>query len=256
MAAESIATYRKPGFPKLGVTESAFRTNIEYIGPTATIFPTIPATGATWGDFSGTVLSTDYEATENVDWAELKIVMELKAEVPDESTFGALEVATYEIDWDAVARPLYEHPRFAIGYGGASELTTRDIIDIEFWRAEQDPGIRELYGYISEAEGSVYLSTNAQYFARGIELGQETWEDYAPIARKTSTYVGGPPPESLAGLKDIPTGFANLPTDYEWRKSADRTLNAGSRTRFDRTEEWLGAKKILSDKADIFWDSP
>lgn len=255
MAAESIATYRKPEFPKLAATESAFRTTIEYIGPASTISAAKPDVNDPWGDFLGTVISTEYEPKENTSWAELRVVVEIKSEIGDDITFGTLEAAVFEIDWDVVSRPLFEHSQFAIGLGGANELTARDIIDIEFWRAETDGSTKELYRYVSAA-GSVDLSTNARLFARGIDLGQETWEDYAPIARKTSTYVGGPPNESLAGQKDTPTGFANLPQGYEWRKSADRTVNAGSRTRFDRTEEWLGAIKVLSDRDEIFWEPP
>lgn len=257
--AESIATYRKPEFPKLSVTENAFRTTIEYIGPEITLEAAKPEAGSVWGDFSGTVISTDYNLTENTSTAELTVVVELKSETGDESTFGALEATVYEIDWDVVARSMYEHPAFAIGEGGPNSLTTQDIIDIEAWRQQgpEQAEFKALYRYESNnAEGYVDLSNNARLFARGIELGQESYDDYAPIARKTSTYVGGPPGNSEAGEKDEPTGFSNKPTGYEWRKSADRTLSQGSRTRFDRTEEWLGAKKVLSDINSIYWAAP
>jgi hypothetical protein len=47
-----------------------------------------------------------------------------------------------------------------------------------------------------------------------------------------------------------------LPDGYEWRKSADRNVTAGKRTRWEKQEEWLGAKKVLHDKDEIFWEAP
>lgn len=254
MAAESIAAYRKPGFPVLDTSENSFRTLIQYIGPTATISAAEPDPGDAWGDFVGTVRSTSYNETESVGTAELTVVVEILAESDEEP--GTLESVTHEIDWAVVDRSMYEHPQFAIGKGGANALTSEDIADIQNWREEEDPAVKQLYQYATPADGSVSLSTNARLFARGIELGQDTFEDYAPVAMKTSTYVNGPPETSEAGQKEIPTGFPNLPAGYEWRKSADRSTTSGRRTRWEKSEAWMGAKFVLHDKDQIFWEAP
>jgi len=255
MAAESISTYRKPGFPRYETTENGFRTVIEYIGPAATLAPAEPASGVAWGDFQGSVRGTTYSLVEgSTTQAELSVTVELAAESPD--TAGTLESETFEIDWVLVGRPMEEHPAFAIGQGGAYALTSTDISDIQNWKNEEDHTLRDAYSYASKSYEWIELSSAARMFAHGIELGQENMEDFAPVARKTSTYIGGPPDESMAGQKETPVGFTRLPNGYEWRKSADRNITAGKRTRWERVEEWLGAKKVLHDKDEIFWSAP
>jgi hypothetical protein len=254
---ESISTLRKPGFPKLSATENAFRTVIEYIGLSTTLEAAEPATGSIWGDFAGTVISTDIQPTENASYSEMTVTVEQVAET-NEFTYGEKESEVFEIDWTVIARSMFEHPQFAPG--GANELVSDDVFDLEQWTAEKDKDLQTVYKYRrvyeNGASQEINLSDSARLFARGIQLGQETFEDFAPVARKTSTYVGGPPDESEAGEKSEPTGFSNLPSGYEWRKNADRSITAGSRTRFDRTEEWLGAIKVLSDKNTIYWEAP
>ena len=124
------------------------------------------------------------------------------------------------------------------GGGGANALATSEIIEIEFWRApENTKALKELYKY--NASGYDYeLGTNAKYFARGIELGQETYEDKAPIAVKISEYVNGPPPETTAGLKEDPVGFPNLPAGFEWRKENGLSNILSSKLPIGRGKEW------------------
>jgi hypothetical protein len=254
MPAESIASLRKPGFPKPVKTENGEATLIEYIGATSTLSAAVPDIGAAWGDFEGTVRSTSLVPVEGLDTtSELTITVELISESGEEP--GTLESETYELEWVNVARSMYEHPQFAIGQGGLSELDSTDIAQIAAWEQVADPLVKSLY-MLSAEYGAITLTDRAKLFARGIELGQTIFEDYAPVARKTSTYVGGPPPTSLAGQKNDPVGFPSLPDGYEWRKSADRNVTVGKRTRWEKQEEWLGAKKVLHDKDQIFWEPP
>jgi hypothetical protein len=58
MAAESILTYKKPGFPKISKTERGDQTVIEYVGPQSTLEAAEPAMNAAWGDYDGIVKST------------------------------------------------------------------------------------------------------------------------------------------------------------------------------------------------------
>jgi len=85
-------------------------------------------------------------------------------------------------------------------------------------------------------------------------MGIEYYIDKTPVARKSETYAGGPPPEGSAGQKEEPPdGFEGLPTGYEWIRTAERVLRRGGQTRRDRNIEWTGAKKFLVDRDEIFW---
>jgi hypothetical protein len=97
------------------------------------------------------------------------------------------------------------------------------------------------------------LSANAKLLAKGILLGIEYWVDKAPVARRTDTYVNGPPPKGTAGLKEVPAGFPALPDGYEWIRDADRALRAGGQNKWTNETSWIGAKKVLIDAAQIFW---
>jgi len=179
-------------------------------------------------------------------------------ELPDErdDEAGERESENLEIEWVMVDRSMYEQPEFALDGGGAYALSASDVEDIEFWKREKKAAKKKAYKYSQAGSQDIELSDNARVFAKGIELGLESFEDYAPVARKTSTYTGGPPDESLAGQKDEPVGFTRLPSGYEWRKSADRNVTVGKRTRWERVEEWLGAYTLLYDKDQIFWGAP
>lgn len=261
MAAESIINLRKPGFPKIGKSENGATTTIEYIGATATLTAAVPSISTAWGDYLGTVKSTSIAPVENSKTSGIS-VLTVETELPiDNETIetGTLRSISYEIRWVTVSRSLLEHPQFAIGQGGANALTDEDIAAIELWKSPEN-GLQNKKNFLipsdDEYDPSEPLSTNARLFARGLQLGQETWEDKAPVVAKISEYVGGPPPETDAGAKNTPTGFPNLPSGYEWRKETADSTRAGGETRWNLTEEWVGAKKILSDKNAIYWSAP
>jgi hypothetical protein len=253
--ADPLINYIKPEYPKTENTESAYITRIEYIGPTATVVAGLPAPGGTWGDYPGQVKSATSEPTEDTTVSVAMITVE-QAIDNAETEPGTLSAISYEIRWLTIERSMFEHPAFIIGGGGEYELSQSDIYDIERWKApENSKERRDVYEY-DENGYATTLSTNAKMFARGYELGLETFEDKAPTAIKISEYVNGPPPETDAGIKEDPVGFPNLPTGFEWRKeTADSTRAAGA-TRWNLTEEWLGAKKILFDRLNVFWTPP
>ena len=252
MAAESILTYKRPGFPVTSNTESSYVTSIEYVGPESTLAAAEPAANSAWGDYSGLVKSTRLEPIEGTTQAILRVETEYFYEAG--STAGTAREVEIEIEWVSFQRSLYEHPQFRLGGGGANALDSTDIAAIKAWEEEQDVTTKASYAYTNPATGlPVDLSADAELFARGIELGQETYEDYAPVARKITRYTGGPPGSTSAGAKETPTGITGLPSGYEWRKSADRSIRAGGQTRWERTEEWTAAIKVLSDKSTIYW---
>lgn len=262
MAAESILTYLKPNFPETETGAQGTRTRLEYIGPDETISAEKPAEGATWGDYSGTVESaTDNPVSGSTPLQrELTVVMVAEYESPDDAT-GEEAGTSREIEWVPVQRSMFEHPQFIPGGGGANQLSLTDIANIEAWKNNKKfPTRKAAYQYpdrySNDPGEQVYwadLSANARLFAKGILLGVETWEDYAPVARKTTVFVNGPPIESKAGEKDRPTGFSVLP-DGEYRKSADRGLQADAKNKWSRIEEWTGAVKVLVDKKKVYWD--
>lgn len=259
MAAETIISLRKPGFPKVDKSENSTTTRIEYIGAKSTLEAEEPGVGVAWGDYAGQVKSTSVEPTEDSTISELFITLEATIDNETVDT-GTLASVSYEIRWVKVDRPLLEHPQFADGQGGANALTGFDQYDIERWRdPENSQSAYKDFKYQVEGGGedsAIELSTNAKLFAQGIKLGQETWEDRAPIAIKISEYVGGPPPETNAGLKEGTPAIPNIPTGYEWRKETADSTRAGGETRWTLTEEWHGAKFVLIDRDRVFWAAP
>jgi hypothetical protein len=248
MAAESILTYKKPGFPKTLATATAFRTTIEYVGPLSTLSAARPANNAAWGDYDGTVTSTELSPIEGTSQTELIVVCEMLFEGAD--SVGTAKEVSYEVEWVYFQRSMFEHPVFTAG--GTYALTAEDIAAIEAWKNEETVSVKAAFAYSAE-DSSVELSANAEIFAMGLNLGQETYEDYAPVIRRTTRYLNGLPPTSSAGLKGSDPSFTGKPTGYEWRKTADRSISAGGRNKWDRVEEWTGAEKVLHDRTSIYW---
>lgn len=253
----ALSAYLRPGFPKFSETENSFKYSYEYRGLLADIEPDIPVIGdedSDHEDFYVTNIST--EPLENSLYIELTVETEMERQDDDEAD-GTVISVTHEVEWAAVSRSMYEHPEFRAG--GLYALTDADITEIESWR--NNPNAEYKAEFIFREDGDYTkpvtaldpaLSANAQKFAQGILLGIESWDDFAPVLRKTSTYINGGPDETTAGEKEVPT-FPKKPDGYEFRKSADRSLKAGRKSRWERTEEWMGAEKVLVDRKKIYW---
>lgn len=253
MAAESILTYKKPGFPKTTNSEKSYQTTIEYVGPLSTLAAAEPAANTVWGDYDGLVSGSNLSPIDGTDQAELTVTTEYNYDGASGDAGTSREVA-YEVEWVMFQRSMLEHPEFRPGGGGAYMLTDRDVIDIEYWKNDDDPGRRELFLYRNPSNDvTETLSDNATNFCKGLNMGIENYEDYSPIVRRTTTYVAGLPGDSDAGEKDEPPNFSGIPTGYEWRKSADRAVRAGGQTRWEKVEEWTGAKKVLVDNKHIYF---
>ena len=254
--ADQLLSYLKPEFPKIESTEQSYVTRLEYVGDSSTIEVKLPSIGDAWGEYLGQVKSITFEPTENIGISTAVIVVEQSID-NDEPNTGELVAVSYEIRWLTIERSMYEHPAFIIGGGGAYELGNADIYDIEKWKApENTKELRDAYKY-NENGYETELSTQAKMFARGMELGLTTFEDKAPTAIKISEFVNGPPPETDAGLKQNPMiTFPNLPTGFEWRKETADSTRAGNSKKWNLTEEWLGAKKVLFDREEVFWNPP
>ena len=243
MAAESIITYLKPNYPQLGVTASANQADLLYIGPYATLLAAAPAVGASWGDYVGKVDTAKIEPISGTNPLQGELTVTVTREFQADgggSTAGVSGEVTYEVEWTVVSRPLLEHPEFRTG---DYALSATDGEKLATWQNAKTSANRTA------------LSAAAEKYAKAVDLGIDTYEDYAPILSKTTTYTNGPPPSSSAGVKDAGglTGFPNGPTGYEWIKSADRAVKAGKRNKWDRTEQWTGAKKVMVDKNSLYY---
>lgn len=261
MARESIYTLMRPGFPKETADSGAYRNEIEYIG----LFKDIQAAncriGIPWGEYPGYVTSAQAEPLEGTSpkMGILTVVVERRFDAADysESGTGEKTETNYEEEWVNVSRSMLEHPEFAIGGGGTYELTSEDVCSIEKWKNEEDVEKKKIFNFQKSNDGTYSeLGTEAQMFARGIQLGVETWDDFAPVIRVTSVYLNGKPPSTEAGQKDNPPSEADGPSGYQWRKSGARRIHTGGQNRWELIEEWTGCKKVLVDKDEIFWTPP
>lgn len=261
MAQESIYNLMRPGFPKPSYGKDSYRTEIEYVGLVADLFAASPPISTVWGDHQGLVSEQHLEPIEGTDWGILSITCERKFDPAEgDSGLGTMvaNATTYEIDWADVQRSLFEHPKFRVGGGGTYVLTTEDVTAIKKWIVQPDPGYKKDFIYdVSEVgDHAGTLSAHAKMLAQGMLLDVEYWVDKAPVARRSDTYVKGPPPAGTAGQKETPPGFPNLPAGYEWIRSTDRALRAGGQSSWQNDTEWIGAKKVLIDVDDVFWDAP
>lgn len=259
MARESIYTLMRPGFPKETSDSGSYRNVIEYVGPYKDIQKANCRVGITWGDYPGYVVDASAEPVEGTTHAILRVVVERKFETADypESGTGTLQETNYEEEWICVSRPMLEHPEFAVGFAGTYALTSEDICAIEKWKNEEDVTKKKDFKYQASSGGTYSdLSTNAKMFARGIQLGVETYDDFVPVIRETKAYIGGKPPNAEAGQKNNPPSDADGPAGYEWRKSGARRIHTGGQNRWELISEWTGCAKVLVDKDEIFWTAP
>lgn len=254
MAAESIISLKKPGFPKTEDSERSFRTTIDYVGPLTALAAAAPAVDDVWGTYQGRVASSFLSPLDGTDQAELLVVCDFRYD-GDGGTAGTKGEVVYEVEWVMYQRSLYEHPVFT--GTGSYVLTAVDYAAIESWKQESVTEAKETFFYqridMDGTETYTELSNNAKKFAGAVMIGIESYEDFAPVIRKTTTYFSGLPGTSTAGLKGGDPNFAGKPDGYEWRKSADRAVRVGGQTRWDRVEEWTGAVKVLVDKSEIFY---
>lgn len=255
MAFESIvAGYLRPGFPKTTNNQKSYDIRLEYVGPYSILQANEPASDTTWGTYDGRVSGTTLEKIPGTTYGILTVVTQYRYDNPSGSG-GTSRETVYEVEWVMFQRELIEHPEFVLGGSGTYTLTAEDISDLEAWKNEQNPENKADY-FFSGGSSVEELSSNAKMFAKGIQLGQEYWEDYAPVIRKITTYEGGNPGDSEAGAKGSEPSFAGKPSGYEWRKTADRAIRSKGQTRWDRTEEWIGAETVLTDKDSIYWTAP
>jgi hypothetical protein len=238
MAAESIITHLRENFPKKGLASGNYKTELEYIGEYAALQAAAPAIGSPWGDYEGVVDSVNIEPISGTTPLRGTLSISMVEEFSGAESSGTEKAASVirQIVWTPVSRPLIEHPEFQ--WGGSCYLDPSELADLAIW--EQD-------------KTHVVAGTNPNKYITGRNMGIETYDDYAPTLTKTTPFVNGVSPTSVAGAKDEPTGFDNKPTGYEWVKTADDCVSTGRRNRWERVEQWTGDKKILVDKNTLYY---
>ncbi len=267
MADESIIDYMRPGFPQEGQTDKSFTTTIEYVGPASTIKAARPEKNDVWGDYPGVVASSSWQPFETIQDEDDQLgVLTVVVEREENGTDYSFETGTktnvdYEIDWVDQQTPLVQHPYFAPGAGGPFELTVEDVAAIELWKITPSAKRKDEFKYAADQSASgewtfYELSNNAKVFVYGLTMGNEYFNRKTPVARRTETWVNGPPDECKAGLKETPTGFPNLPSGYEWIREADRSLKQGASRKWNREIEWIGDNIVMVDSSQIFWPTP
>ena len=260
MPEESIIAKLRPGFPRVSEDEKSVRTSLEYIGTESVVYAAAPDRNDIWGLYPGYVKSVEWEPLDLTEYGILTVMVEQLFDQTFELATGTKQSTVYEIDWADNQKSLYDHPQFVAG--GGFELTSKDVESLKKWQSDEGTAeMKSKYYYVSDQSGTgelVYdlLSDNAKMFARGIQLGIEYWVEKLPVLRRTETYVNGPPPTGEAGLKDDPGDFPGKPTGYEYLRSSDRSLKASNERKWNRDTEWLGAKTVLIDAAQIFWPPP
>lgn len=159
--------------------------------------------------------------------------------------------AEYDLDYVDLTRALELHPRWAVGAGGAKELTATDLTQLERWKREPDWNLRLAFQYLNRMtaiDGSVTyetitLSTNAQDLAAKVLKGADGYNDSYPIVTATTFHRTNPNIDRPWTPQDPPSA-ANPPDDYEWLYGTPKKIKR--RWYIELREKWIGAEE---------WDS-
>jgi|ERR1700722_1438973 len=129
-------------------------------------------------------------------------------------------LATFEVDWTPLQKPLLSHPRYLTG--GARALTSTDQLNIQKWQAEPNAALQRAFQFDGGTLGTITLGTNAQDYALKYLNGEDSYTVYTPIARiheigYTMLTVG-----AALGTYSIVAPFFGCPVGYQWILTADR----------------------------------
>lgn len=246
----------RPDYPRFAEDTSGIRAVWVLRGTTAELAAVLPAVSTTFS-YNGLPyviekLAQDQIATSTIYEATLegyysKAVTE--DEVVDE------QYPFYAIDYVQVEKSLKQHPDF-------SAFTADDWAAVNAWDDELDTTVKaDLQYYVRDQDGSATgspialtgTSTTGQIAYATLRLkGVESFLDYAPEVTLTTKYFSTTPPSAEdAGQKTSAPSYA--PSGYEWLKVMDRVQKQGVRSIvWLREEKWLGARKVLLDKDEIF----
>jgi hypothetical protein len=143
-----------------------------------------------------------------------------------------------EVEWVEVQRPLKSHKMFQAG--GDHELDDGDLSDLVAWQNQNDPVAMKAFKFpLANNGGTDDLSDNAKIYARKWLRGQESYNEYAPVFRSTTTLPSQPESGGCGIIGNPDAQGSTPPPYYQWLKNADRVMKR-NRT-WERIQEWLGA---------------
>ena len=232
----SSAITECPDSPVITVTKDGFSAVSTYSGPYAACVAAMPGRLSKVGGLSSSLLADTIEVKKLAGGKGLLTITfnSSPSPSPDSNT------SIHEIEWAEVQRPLAQHKRFQSG--GANPLDDGDWTDIDGWKAEQNQSLRKDFKY-KHADGAnfsgaiITLGDGAIEFCQKLLRGQDSYNEYTPIARLTTCTLGRPITGHCGTINNSPP-VEGIPDSYKWLKTADRACKR-SRT-WERVQEWTG----------------
>lgn len=256
MSFATIAGLLLDGYPTERLGPNVLGYSRKYRGDYATLATNKPAQGEDWGGVP--VTGVEFYRMGRSDLGEL--IVETEQTTGDGVTVSStLESTRYQIRWQPVDVPLFEHPAFIPGGASALSATASGspsrthMADVFGWENEQDVVLKSAYKYKRVlSDGSVgaelTLTGGALAYAKLRMLGFETYPAYLPTWSKVGTYSGTATPGvgTIGQYTASPDG-SGFPTGYQWVKITDDADRIGRRARWERTEAWQGYVKVWLD---------
>lgn len=223
-----------------GNEDGVRRVRFAYHGPYAKLNAMKPKTGDALAGFEGmNVRSAVAVRDENGYFGTLEIILESAESTTTLVPEGAPALTTTrEILWQSAQRPLLEHPSVS---GYAAELAA--------WMAESKPGLKKNFQYTKYKDGGdgeyvedgvETLSQGAQKWALKIMRGIESWMDFYPLARLTTTHTWQPAATGAGrGTMGPPLGIS-VPAGYGWMRTGDTVTQNSADKIWTRVQEWTG----------------
>lgn len=229
-AVGSTALKLQPGFPKWDFTADRVACTLLFKGLIADCNAQRPTVGSTMPEYGLNVERAQvYGAPAGAGYLYIELSNEDTASSAQESQ---------EIEWAVSEIDLRLHPRYQSG--GASALTTADLVQLRMWEEAPDHTLRAAFKFRSPVSGAVVtLSTNAQHIALRWLRGLTHYIVPHPIGR-ISTLTRSTPNTTQCG-KRVSKPFSALPDNYTWLGTADRALRNGKRGKWRRDREYTGA---------------
>ena len=143
------------------------------------------------------------------------------------------------MEWAVSEIDLRLHPRYQTG--GASALTTEDLVNLRLWEEEPNPTLRSAFKCQNPATGAeITLSANAQHLATRWLRGFTHYIVPSPVARQSSL-TRATPNTTQCGKRIASKPFTACPDGYVWLGTADRAMRNARRGKWRRDREYTGA---------------
>ena len=252
----------KVGWPKPYISTQGTGTEYAYRGDTTTIAANQPLCGQGWADGN----PVDYVSADQIDFSNDIVDMTVRTKSTFSSSSAEAEPSLLDthitVKWLPIDRPLECHPLFSPG--GANELSSDDWQAIWGWMAETHQELKAAgQYYLRDSNGEAYgdilnvsdTSDNADNYCIYLQMGYDTFRDYAPLITQRDIYTGYLPP-SIGNLGDVdtPPGTADsdYPSGYIYIKNDDSRERTGRRAEYQRFQSWIGVVYVAFDRTHLY----